>query len=269
MSRATNLGYYEDLWGSMEILPGWRGMVRAAAARIDSNREGLYAPAERATGVPWIVPGMLHELESGCRAECQILNGQRWDRKTTIVPKGLGPWESWLSSAVAGLARFRFGKYKAWTPGLVGLRLEPFNGMGYADHGKNSPYLWSGSNHGVGTGKYVGDGVYDPDAVSRQVGVMVLLRALVERGSVTNETWGEREVEVGVDDKHLGQEDRVLTYGLRGPFVAAFQRAFNENGSGLVVDGVAGPKTAAAFLAQTGRWMVGDPKAPQTAGIDA
>jgi lysozyme family protein len=157
-------GYYENLYKTMTVLPDWEPRVGQAVRLIGIN-------VSRYAGftIPWQYVGILHYLEAGCRFERQILNGQPWDQRTTIEPIGLGPWETWGASTIAALARRE----------VRGLRdLEAWNGMGYARRGVNSPYLWSGSNHGVGAGKYVADGKYDPAAVSNQVGAAALLHAL-------------------------------------------------------------------------------------------
>jgi lysozyme family protein len=59
-------------------------------------------------------------------------------------------------------------------------RFENFNGWGYHFRKVPSPYLWSFSNH-YKSGKFTKDGVFDPSAVSRQVGAAVLLKQFVER----------------------------------------------------------------------------------------
>jgi hypothetical protein len=55
--------------------------------------------------------------------------------------------------------------------------LEAYNGWGYVKKGINSPYLWSGTNHYT-SGKYVRDGVFDPRAVSKQLGAVCMLKEL-------------------------------------------------------------------------------------------
>ena len=48
-------------------------------------------------------------------------------------------------------------------------------------YGVPSPYLWSGTN--VYTrGKFVRDGVYDPNAVSAQIGAVALLKRMAALG---------------------------------------------------------------------------------------
>ena len=56
--------------------------------------------------------------------------------------------------------------------------LEEYNGLGYASRGKPSPYIWSGTDQ-YQAGKYVRDGVYDPDAVDSQLGCAGLLKAMM------------------------------------------------------------------------------------------
>jgi lysozyme family protein len=43
----------------------------------------------------------------------------------------------------------------------------------------NSPYLWSGSNHYT-KGKFIHDGQFDPEAVSKQIGAGTMLRYMVD-----------------------------------------------------------------------------------------
>ena len=64
-------------------------------------------------------------------------------------------------------------------------QLEGYNGWGYRDVKPpiSTPYLWSFSNH-YAKGKYVADGVWDGNAVSRQCGAAVMLRELVREGLV-------------------------------------------------------------------------------------
>ena len=58
---------------------------------------------------------------------------------------------------------------------------ERYNGLGYRHKGLPSPYLWSGTNQ-YEKGKFVSDGVYDPEAVSDQPGVAALMLGLANAG---------------------------------------------------------------------------------------
>jgi lysozyme family protein len=162
--RDRSPDYYSNLFASATILPGWAAAVAIAVELIWCNEE-IYS----GFGIsPWLV-GAVHCMECHCDLSRQILNGEPWRQRTVLIPAGLGPFESWRASTIEALRRRR----------LVNLSdVESWNGWGYAKRGVNSPYLWSGSNHGVGVGKYVEDGRYDPAAVSKQIGAAVLLKEL-------------------------------------------------------------------------------------------
>ena len=74
-------------------------------------------------------------------------------------------------------------KHAYGTVAEIAAALEGFNGWGYRKRGVPSPYLWAGSDQ-YAHGKYGEDGVYDGALVDKQLGVMVLLKALTEGGSV-------------------------------------------------------------------------------------
>lgn len=156
--------YYRALWDSMVILPEWQDRVDAAAALV---RKG--ACQYSGFGVPWEFIGVIHHMECGCNFDRQILTGEKWNLATTLHPEGKGPWRDWRHSTDEAL-RHR--------PLRTLADIEAWNGWGYYNRGKDSPYLWSGSNHGEGVGKYVADGKYDPRAESKQVGAAVILFAL-------------------------------------------------------------------------------------------
>lgn len=182
------LDYYKRLYDTIAVAPERMAQVRAEADRVYAGYKS-YAAVEEQTAVPWIFHGAIHELECDCDFHRQILNGEKWDRKTTLVPAGLGPWGSWVESAVFALRRKRasdaswtpLDEIGDWTISILGREWEKWNGGGYMRRGKNSPYLWAGCNHGVGTGYYRADGKYDPNAQSRQIGAMVLLWAMKQK----------------------------------------------------------------------------------------
>ncbi len=176
---------YARLWATMEIRPGWRRAAAEGAARIAGARaryEGVGGPA----GVPWFVIGLLHLMESGGRFTRHLHNGDPLAARTVNVPAGRPrrgtPPFTWQESAADAIAMKRLGEIEAWTAERLAFEFERFNGFGYRTRARPpipSPYLWSGSNH-YAKGKFVRDGVYDPNALSWQAGAMVLLRALIE-----------------------------------------------------------------------------------------
>jgi hypothetical protein len=96
------------------------------------------------------------------------------------VPAGRGPFRSWEEAAIDALVECapRAARNKDWSIGGALTKLEEYNGLGYASRGKPSPYLWSGTDQ-YKSGKYVRDGVYDPNTVDSQLGCAGLLLAMM------------------------------------------------------------------------------------------
>ncbi len=172
------------LWKSMR--PGYLKGQSASAVTwyIKKAKSGMgaYQSVERITGVPWQVVAVVHALEASFDWNDNLMNGQPWNKKTTWVPKGHGPWTSWEKAAVAAFElKKKEGKLpKTWGLGETLEFLLKFNGLGYEGRGLVSPYLWSFTNHyqSQGGGKYVKDGEFSRSAISKQVGAAVILKEL-------------------------------------------------------------------------------------------
>lgn len=141
-------------------------------------------------GIPWYAIALIHYLECGLNFNRQLFNGDPLTNYTTHVPKGqpqVGhkPPFSFEESAAAALKYQNFDKIDHWTLPVILRNLEAYNGFGYEKyHNMYSPYLWSGSNH-YSKGKYVADGKFDPNAVSKQIGAAIILRDMDLKNIVT------------------------------------------------------------------------------------
>ena len=157
--------------------------INAQAAKIASKR-ARYEAVSKATGVPWDVIGVIHYREASGSFEGVLHNGQKIigkGTKTTIVPKGRGPFSTWEGAAIDALvtAPPYAAKNTDWSIGGSLDLLEKYNGLGYRKKGLPSPYLWAGTDQYV-KGKYVADGKYDPNHVDKQLGVAPILMKLRE-----------------------------------------------------------------------------------------
>jgi lysozyme family protein len=150
------------------------GRLVAAAAR------GRYLAVEAATKVPWFFIAVAHERESSQNWNDSLAQGDRWNRVSVHVPAGRGPFTSWEDAAVDALVHCApfAARNTDWSAGGTLTALEEYNGLGYASRGKPSPYIWSGTDQYT-CGKYIRDGVYDPDAVDTQLGCAGLLLAMM------------------------------------------------------------------------------------------
>lgn len=181
---------YLDLWGRMTVTKG--AETRKQVDLIVKHR-AVYERVEAATGVPWIVIGLLHLREAGPqdvgRWKGILHNGQPivgTGRKSTIVPKGVGPFATWHEAAVHAVRQEGLDKINWSKDGIayVAFASEIFNGFGYRGKGIPSPYLWGGTSVQK-RGKYVADGVFDSGTMDPQIGTMALLRVLMDATGYT------------------------------------------------------------------------------------
>lgn len=178
---------YTDLYNKATIRPERQGDVRYAVTNILRGKARYEAVVKiLGNGMPWYVLGIIHCLEAANNFNHHPHNGDPLTSRTTHVPKGrpkadpiAGPGKpySWEESAVDALRYTGFDTTKDWSIENTLKVLEGYNGWGYKKKGLLSPYLFSFTNL-YSKGKYVKDGIYDPNAVSKQPGAVALMKAL-------------------------------------------------------------------------------------------
>ena len=166
-------------WANAKLLrSGSLGSV--ARHLVEPSAKTRYQTVAAKTGVPWFVIAVIHERESSQDWGGSLAQGDPWNRVSVHVPAGRGPFKSWEEAAVDALVNCtpHAARNKDWSVGGTLTRLEEYNGLGYASRGRPSPYIWSGTDQYT-CGKYVRDGVYDPNTVDRQLGCAGLLLAMM------------------------------------------------------------------------------------------
>lgn len=138
-------------------------------------------------GIPWPIIGVIHGMECGFNFNTHLHNGDPLTARTVHVPKGHPqtgqPPFTWIDSARDALVLEKLDKVTDWSLPRMLYMLEAYNGFGYRSRRVPTPYLWSFSNI-YRSGKFVADGVFDVQAVSKQCGAAVMLRVLQERGQI-------------------------------------------------------------------------------------
>jgi lysozyme family protein len=178
---------YIELFERARIRPEKLADVSKAADRIVANR-AVYDSIAMQTKVPWFFTGLVHGMECSFSFKKHLHNGDTLNGRTLREPKnrpkdGEPPF-SFEESAIDALDYDKFTGKTDWPLAMILYRLERYNGMGYRKKfGIASPYLWSFTNHHV-RGKYVQDGVWDPNAETKQIGAAAMLRDLMNRGLV-------------------------------------------------------------------------------------
>ena len=174
---------YLNLWETMVL----NKQCTYELDKIISDKK-IYKAIESATTVPWYVVGIIHGLEGSFNFKKHLHNGDPLTDRTVNVPKGRpktgNPPFTFEESAIDALnmKKSQFPKNWGYIEDVLYF-LERYNGLGYRNKGLNTPYLWSGSNHYI-KGKYVSDGRYDPNAVSKQIGAAVILKNLYNIGEI-------------------------------------------------------------------------------------
>jgi lysozyme family protein len=175
---------YYDLFNSCQIRAGKESDVKGFINRLMQGTV-QYEKVQLLSSVPWFVVGLVHGMECDFSFKQHLHNGDSLTKRTVNEPKGRPPVSvgdppfDWTVSALDALQYDRFTSWSDWSVAGICFKLEGYNGWGYRGHGINSPYLWSFSTN-YERGKYVADGHWDADAVSKQVGAITALKKMVD-----------------------------------------------------------------------------------------
>ncbi len=153
--------------------------AEVAAHKVLAGRV-RYQTVSAALGVPWLVIGLIHAMESGVCFETHLHNGDPLKERTVNVPRGRPrrgktPF-TWEESAADAIRYAGLDKVDEWSRERLCYELESYNGWGYWRQHPNvkSPYLWSGTSNYT-RGKYVSDGQWSGSSVSKQPGAIAIL----------------------------------------------------------------------------------------------
>ncbi len=182
---------YQHLYDTAEIngqkIPELKSVVKRI--REGQPRYELVAQA-LGNGIPWWFIGITHFMEAGAFKfpfNYHLHCGDPLTARTVHVPKGrpkadpvagIGKAYGWEESALDALNYMGYDRQTVWDIPACLFLFEKFNGLGYNKRGMLSPYLWSYTNHYV-KGKFVLDGKFDPEAVSKQPGCAAILKLLL------------------------------------------------------------------------------------------
>lgn len=165
-------------WARAKLTRG--AEFKPVAKRLVAAKERYMAVSDQ-TGVPWFFIAVTHQRESAQRWDRSLAQGDPWNKKSVHVPKGRGPFASWEEAAVDALVVCppKAASNKDWSIGGLLTMLEQYNGLGYANKGIPSPYIWSGTDQ-YQRGKYIADGKFSATTVDKQLGCAGLLLAMRE-----------------------------------------------------------------------------------------
>lgn len=195
-----NKDYYINLWKKLILLDEKMDRVIRDANIILSGKNN-YMLIEKETKVPWYVVGILHCMEAsdgdvqGGEVNINktsavqdywmrsLHNGKYWSKVNDIIPSGArGPFNSWNEAAIDALKNMMCDLLKninTWDIFNISMFYEKWNsGIAYERIGVNSPYLYAGSNYGIGVGKFQRGKGYVKNAINNQAGSIAILKYL-------------------------------------------------------------------------------------------
>lgn len=172
---------YVRLIGAAHIRPECEHMAERTAERLLHDK-AVYQRIYEQSGAPIAVLMALNERESSGSLHAYLGNGQRLTMRTTIVPKGRGPFpdniEGFIRGALDALHLDGLDQIaktlEGWSMPRACYEHTTFNGWGY---GILSPYVFGGTTV-QRRGKYVRDGVYDPNVMDPQLGTLAIMEEL-------------------------------------------------------------------------------------------
>jgi lysozyme family protein len=189
--------WYRRMWAACEIDAGKEAYVKSCMATIEKGmghylKVASLLKAKDPQNFAYLL-GVVHFKEASCDFRGVLHNGEKivgTGKKTSIVPKGRGPFATWEDAAVDAIgiesSRWKVLLAGGDSIGDILYALERYNGTGYitgAGKAENSPYLWACSNINDDKGKYVSDGKFDANAgTNSTVGAAVLLKEFAKAG---------------------------------------------------------------------------------------
>jgi lysozyme family protein len=246
-----------------------RGQETDATARrlLRFIEQGRYGDIATQTGVPTVWTAAVFERESGSDFNCSLAQGDPWNKVSVNEPSGRGPFHSWTEAARDALHYDHIDLVTDWAWPRACFEGELWNGFGPRNHSIYTGYLWAGTSI-YRKGKYISDGHWDPEHVDTQLGIVPIMRRMVELeasldfgqplkpglivvrppvvtpigvgGPLHDTQWLQAALNT------LGSRPSLLVDGSYGRLTKAAVRAFQAS-HGLDVDGLAGPKTIAGI----------------------
>ncbi len=243
-------------WAQAKILPARAAEFKAPAQKAVDNR-ARYETIETRTGVSWLFVAVSHYRESSQNFSKSLAQGDPWNKVSTHVPVGRGPFASFEDAAVDALVNCApfAARNSDWSIGSMLTLLERYNGLSYANANRPSPYIWSGTDQ-YSIGKVVVDhGPIEP-IVDKQLGCAGLILTMMALDStiklpdsptsdatqpVLDANWLQASL------NKLGATPPLVVDGIIGAATRTAIRAFQKTKSGLTANGVANPTTIAAI----------------------
>ncbi len=175
-------GEYQAYFNACKVRPGNEGVVAYYVKKLNQGHAVYEQVSKDLNNIPWAFIGIIHGMECGFNFAGHLHNGDPLTARTVQVPAGRPvsgtPPFTWRQSAVDALTMKGYHEVTDWSVPRMLYLLEKYNGFGYRVRHVPTPYLWSFSNL-YEKGKFVKDGKFDSNAVSKQCGAALMLKTVM------------------------------------------------------------------------------------------
>jgi lysozyme family protein len=157
------------------------------AVETMGKKEAVIDEIARKANLPPSLVGALWHREASFKEGVYMHNGDPLGKPTTHVPKGINfGKDQFVDAAVHALNRFKSTSkglglsYDSKDVGAMATFAEHYNGLGYRNKDRVSPYVFAGTDQYKG-GMYVADGVYSAKTFDQRPGVVAIINAYAQR----------------------------------------------------------------------------------------
>ena len=175
---------YKQRLASLKVTRAKESLQRATQLLRRPEVIRNFEPVQQALGIPMVWMICSFERESGMDFSTSPAQGDPWNKVSTHVPAGAGPFKSFTESAIWSYKHDGLEKNSVpWSWPYMCWAWEKFNGFGPRNHKRVSGYNFSGTDQydppkGEG-GKYVKDRKWSGSTVDSQLGCVPLAINLI------------------------------------------------------------------------------------------
>ena len=215
------------------------------------KHQSRYQSVAAKANMPAKLIAALHWRESTGNFNTYLHQGDPLGRPAVNWPNNIPVFHKWEDAAVHALNMKRYNQNElnltqnSTNIDSIATYAESYNGLGYHNRNKPSPYVYSGSSAYV-AGKYVADGRYDSQHVDQQVGVVPLMGSI--NGLTSSNDLSPREITKEDLWDRVVSGQKILKRGAHGREVTVMQEHLKDLGYLESVDGDFGPGTERAII---------------------
>jgi lysozyme family protein len=214
------------------------------------QNKARYQQVSNQSNVPAKLIAALHWRESSGNFNTYLHQGDPLGKPAVNWPNNIPLFHKWEDAAIHALNMKRYNQQELSIEkdtndfSQIATYAEAYNGLGYSNHDRQSPYVYAGSSPYV-SGKYVADGRYDSKHVDQQVGVVPLMGSI--HGIESNTDLNPQLMNLETAWDKVKNSQILLRRGMDGIEVTALQHHLKDLGYMETIDGDFGPTTERAI----------------------